>query len=183
MKNNGSNSTDKDIKKLYLIYAVCLIVSGFIKGYFNYKDPSEILTENVANFNSINNYILLQESMEALKHVGYFLNIFLVNLFEGFRAFLFLLKTFRFLCALQLFFSFLPMLNPYFFPFNVLKAITKPYFTLWRALIPRLRLKTRYLDISLFISFEVLSSIINFLTGLLTTLMLLIIALQRFNAL
>lgn len=67
-----------------------------------------------------------------------------------------LLKLYRTLCYTQIIFEMLPLYNPYYWPLNTLRVLTRPYFRFWRKVLPPVIIAGRGFDVSVFVSFEVL---------------------------
>ena len=70
------------------------------------------------------------------------------------------LRLFRTFCYSKLMFDWLPMINPYIWPFSMFRILTEPYFRLWSKILPPLRLQNSSLDISGIIALEVLNSVV-----------------------
>ena len=61
------------------------------------------------------------------------LSIFLVN----FISYLYILvKFYKVLCYSKMTFEWLPMINPYVWPFSVFHVVTNPYFAFWARILP-----------------------------------------------
>ncbi len=101
------------------------------------------------------------ESVELFENYflsfSYYLAIFLINLFSYSYIFI---KFFRVLCYSTKTFEWLPMINPYIWPFSMFRILTEPYFRLWSKILPPLRLQNSSLDISGIIALEVLNSVV-----------------------
>ena len=97
------------------------------------------------------------------------LSIFLLNLV----AYLYLfLKFYKVLCYSKMTFEWLPMINPYVWPFSVFQVLTTPYFLFWSKIFPSIRFETSSIEISGVIALESLNSLIYFcvrLTNFLVT--------------
>ena len=97
------------------------------------------------------------------------LSIFLLNLV----AYLYLfLKFYKVLCYSKMTFEWLPMINPYVWPFSAFQVLTTPYFLFWSRIFPSIRFETSSIEISGVIALESLNSLIYFcvrLTNFLVT--------------
>lgn len=86
--------------------------------------------------------------------------IFLLNLV----AYLYILtKVFKVLCYSKLTFEWLPMINPYVWPFSLFHTITGPYFKMWSDLLPPIKFEKTSIEVSAIIALEALNSFIYFL--------------------
>jgi hypothetical protein len=95
--------------------------------------------------------------------VIHFLSIFFVNL----AAYAYVLvKFFKVLCYSKLTFDWLPMINPYIWPFSIFNVLTGPYFKLWSRILPTVKMEKSSLEISGIIALEALNSITFFLVRL-----------------
>ena len=87
------------------------------------------------------------------------ISIFLLNLV----AYLYLfLKFYKVLCYSKMTFEWLPMINPYVWPFSVFQVLTTPYFLFWSRIFPSIRFETSSIEISGVIALESLNSLIYF---------------------
>jgi hypothetical protein len=59
-------------------------------------------------------------------------------------------------------FEWLPMINPYIWPFSVFQVITGPYFRFWSKVLPSIKLDKSSVEISGIVALEVLNSLIYF---------------------
>jgi len=59
-------------------------------------------------------------------------------------------------------FEWLPMINPYVWPFSVFHVLTGPYFAFWSKILPSIKLDKSSVEISGIIALEALNSIIYF---------------------
>ena len=100
--------------------------------------------------------------------------IILVNLIAYFYV---LVKFFKVMCYSKMTFEWLPMINPYVWPFSVFHVLTGPYFALWARILPSIKFEKSSVEISGIIALESLNSFIyfcvrtvNFLIGFLEQL-------------
>jgi hypothetical protein len=59
-------------------------------------------------------------------------------------------------------FDWLPMINPYKWPFSMFHVLTDPYFSLWSKLFPSVRFENSSLEISGILALEGLNSLLYF---------------------
>jgi 1,4-dihydroxy-2-naphthoate octaprenyltransferase len=59
-------------------------------------------------------------------------------------------------------FEWLPMINPYIWPFSVFQVLTGPYFSFWSRVLPSIKLDKSSVEISGIVALEVLNSLIYF---------------------
>jgi hypothetical protein len=71
-------------------------------------------------------------------------------------------RFFKLACYSKLTFEWLPMLNPYKWPFSLFTEITTPYFKFWSTIFPALRFQNSSLEISAIVALETLNSLIYF---------------------
>lgn len=102
--------------------------------------------------------------------VGFFVHhlcIFLVNL----MSYLYILtKFYKVLCYSKLTFEWLPMVNPYIWPFSVFQVLTQPYFNLWSRILPSIKLEKSSFEISGIIALEALNTVTYFCIRVITAL-------------
>nr|YP_009545213.1 photosystem I assembly protein Ycf19 [Synura uvella]AYO28367.1 photosystem I assembly protein Ycf19 [Synura uvella] len=71
-------------------------------------------------------------------------------------------KFYKVLCYSKLTFEWLPMINPYIWPFSMFHVLTAPYFRLWARILPPIKFEKSSFDISGIIALEALNSILYF---------------------
>jgi hypothetical protein len=59
-------------------------------------------------------------------------------------------------------FEWLPMINPYLWPFSMFQVLTGPYFQFWAKILPSVKFEKSSLEISGIIALEALNSLIFF---------------------
>jgi hypothetical protein len=59
-------------------------------------------------------------------------------------------------------FDWLPMINPYVWPFSFFQLMTGPYFAFWSKILPNLKLEKSSIEISGIIALEALNAFIYF---------------------
>ena len=98
----------------------------------------------------------------SLSFIHYFCLI-LVNLI----AYLYVvIKFFKVMCYSKMTFEWLPMINPYLWPFSVFQVLTGPYFRLWSKLLPTVKFEKSSLEVSGIIALEAINSCTFFLIKL-----------------
>jgi hypothetical protein len=100
-----------------------------------------------------------------------YLSVFLLNFISYFYI---VLKFYKVLCYSKMTFEWLPMINPYIWPFSVFHIITGPYFSFWSRMLPSIKLDKSSVEISGIIALEALNSLIYFcvkLTNLLIAIL------------
>ena len=96
---------------------------------------------------------------QAIIYFTHHLSIFLVN----FISYLYILvKFYKVLCYSKMTFEWLPMINPYVWPFSVFHIVTGPYFAFWARILPSIKLDKSSVEISGIIALESLNSLIYF---------------------
>lgn len=86
-------------------------------------------------------------------------SIFLLNLTSYIYIFL---KFYKVLCYSKMTFEWLPMINPYVWPFSIFQVLTGPYFAFWAKILPSIKLDKSSVEISGIIALEALNSFIYF---------------------
>ena len=124
--------------------------------------------ENLDFFNNFSSSVSpFFENKQSVFLLHYF-SIFLVNL----CAYLYvLIKFFKILCYSKMTFEWLPMVNPYVWPFSTFQVITDPYFSFWAKLLPMLKFEKSSLEVSGIIGLEALNSCTFFFVKLTTFLL------------
>jgi|TARA_Y100000287_G_C14167806_1_gene328167 uncharacterized protein YggT (Ycf19 family) len=97
----------------------------------------------------------------------YFLSTIAINV----AAYLFVVVRFyKVLCYSTMTFEWLPMINPYIWPFSIFKVLTEPYFDFWSKVLPMVKFEDSSLEISGIIALEGLNSCTFFLVRVATLL-------------
>lgn len=104
------------------------------------------------------------------------LSVFLLNMASYSYIFV---KFFKVLCYSKMTFEWLPMINPYVWPFSVFQVITGPYFSFWSKVLPSIKLDKSSLDISGVIALEVLNSLIYFFVVLTNMLIVVLEGIEK----
>jgi hypothetical protein len=98
----------------------------------------------------------------SISFLHYFSQI-LVNLI----AYLYVLvKFFKVLCYSKMTFEWLPLINPYIWPFSMFQILTGPYFRFWSKILPTVKFEKSSLEVSGIIALEALNSCTFFLVKL-----------------
>jgi hypothetical protein len=108
------------------------------------------------NLNPILNSFYEDEASLLLLHS---FSVFLLNAISYFYIFL---KFFKVLCYSKMTFEWLPMINPYVWPFSLFNVLTAPYFAFWARVLPSVKLERTSVEISGIIAIEALNSIVFF---------------------
>lgn len=74
----------------------------------------------------------------------------------------FLIKLYKLLCYSKLTFEWLPLLNPYVWPFSFFQVVTAPYFKFWAFLLPPLKLEKTSFEISAIVGLEAMNTSLYF---------------------
>lgn len=113
----------------------------------------------IEHFNNLNSMINSLSNNDMTVQLTHSLFIFLLN----FISYLYiLLKFYKVLCYSKMTFEWLPMINPYVWPFSVFHVLTGPYFAFWSKILPSVKLDKSSVEISGIIALEALNSIIYF---------------------
>lgn len=76
------------------------------------------------------------------------------------------LKFYKTICYSKITMDWLPIINPYVWPFTIFHDLSRPYFNWWSSILPGIKFGKNSLDISIFIGLEALNAIIYFLVRL-----------------
>jgi hypothetical protein len=108
----------------------------------------------------VNNLTLDLDSLtQGLIFVIHHLSIFLLNVIS--YAYI-MAKFFKVLCYSRMTFEWLPMINPYIWPFSFFHIITGPYFSFWSRVLPNIKLDKSSVEVSGIIALEALNSLVYF---------------------
>jgi hypothetical protein len=110
-------------------------------------------------FNNLNSLLELIYNGELLSLLGHYLYIFLLNFVSYIWI---LLKFYKVLCYSKMTFEWLPMINPYVWPFSVFHILTGPYFKFWSTRLPNVKFDKSSIEISAIIGLEALNSLVYF---------------------
>ena len=87
------------------------------------------------------------------------LAVFLLNAVSYLYIFI---KFYKVLCYSKMTFEWLPMINPYVWPFSIFHVLTGPYFAFWSKILPTIKFERSSVEISGIIALESLNSLIYF---------------------
>ena len=99
----------------------------------------------------------LEEKTTTL--TSYYVSIFLLNLISYLYV---CVKFFKIICYSRLTFEWLPMVNPYRWPFSMFNILTQDYFKFWRTVLPTIKFEKSSIEISAIIALEALNAVIYF---------------------
>ena len=119
-----------------------------------------MVNDFLINVNPFVTNLLKNEIGLTLVH---YLSIILINFIS--YAYVFA-KLYKVLCFSKLTFDWLPMINPYVWPFSFFKLVTDPYFKIWAKILPSVKFEKRSVDISAIIALESLNTIVFLLVVL-----------------
>ena len=122
-------------------------------------------------FNNLNPFFISaldNEFTVVLIHQG---SVFLLNAVSYLYI---LVKFYKVLCYSKMTFEWLPMINPYVWPFSVFQVLTGPYFSFWSRILPSIKFERSSVEISGIIALESLNSLI-YLCVKLTNMLVLIL--------
>jgi hypothetical protein len=115
-----------------------------------------VLSDFFNNLNPLMSPVYKNEVFVPLIHS---LSVFLLNAVSYSYIFL---KFFKVLCYSKMTFEWLPMINPYVWPFSVFNVLTGPYFGFWARVLPSIKMERTSVEISGIIAIEALNSIVFF---------------------
>jgi hypothetical protein len=104
---------------------------------------------------------------QIIIYITHHLSVFLLNLIS--YAYI-LAKFYKVICYSKMTFEWLPMINPYIWPFSVFHVVTEPYFAFWARVLPNIKLDKSSVEISGVIALESLNSLIYVFIRLTTVL-------------
>jgi len=124
----------------------------------------------IQNFlNSLSLNIFSQSSLTV--EIIHYSAIFLINFVSYLYIFI---KFYKVLCYSKMTFEWLPMINPYVWPFSLFQVLTGPYFLFWSKIFPSVRFESSSLEISGIIALEALNSLLYFCVRITHSLILLL---------
>ena len=112
-------------------------------------------------FNNLNFLISSLIKNELTIAIVHNLAVFLVNLVSYVYV---LVKFYKVLCYSKMTFEWLPMINPYVWPFSIFQVLTGPYFKFWSKILPNVKFEKSSVEVSGIIALEALNSFIYFCT-------------------
>lgn len=115
-----------------------------------------LLIDFFTDFDSFVSQACLQGDFIEFTHA---FAVFLLNLIGYLYIYL---KFFKVLCYSKMTFEWLPMINPYVWPFSVFQVLTSSYFAFWSQILPSIKFDKSSVEISGIVALEVLNSLIYF---------------------
>jgi hypothetical protein len=119
--------------------------------------------------NSLTLNIFSQSSLTV--EIIHYSAIFLINFVSYLYIFI---KFYKVLCYSKMTFEWLPMINPYVWPFSLFQVLTGPYFLFWAKIFPSVRFESSSLEISGIVALEALNSLLYFCVRITHSLILLL---------
>ena len=110
-------------------------------------------------FNNLNPTIASMFKMDVTDVFIHELSVLLINVVSYLYI---LLKFYKVLCYSRMTFDWMPMINPYIWPFSFFQLMTGPYFTFWSKVLPNLKLEKSSIEISGIVGLEALNALIYF---------------------
>ena len=114
---------------------------------------------NIELFNQLNDPLTSLYSKEFVSYFAKNLSVFLLNTVSYFYI---LIKFYKVLCFSKMTFEWLPMINPYVWPFSFFQVLTAPYFKFWSKILPSIKLEKYSVEISGIVPLEVLNAFTYF---------------------
>nr|AIM52782.1 putative protein Ycf19 [Ochromonas sp. CCMP1393] len=100
---------------------------------------------------------MLTDSHENMPILAAFF-LFLADFITYFHV---ILKVYRILCFSKITCDQMPLLNPYTWPFSMIRVSTAPYFRFWGKVLPNLKFGNGSYDVSAILGLEMLSGMIS----------------------
>jgi len=110
-------------------------------------------------FNNLNPFVNSFYKSEFTVSLLHTISVFLLNAVSYLYI---LVKFYKVLCYSKMTFEWLPMINPYVWPFSVFHVLTGPYFAFWSKILPTIKFERSSVEISGIIALESLNSLIYF---------------------
>ena len=95
-------------------------------------------------FNNLNPTIASMFKMDVTDVFIHELSVLLINVVSYLYI---LLKFYKVLCYSRMTFDWMPMINPYIWPFSFFQLMTGPYFAFWSKILPNLKLEKSSIEI------------------------------------
>jgi len=112
------------------------------------------------------------------KFVFYFIHFSAITLLNLISYSYIRVKFYKVLCYSKMTFDWLPMINPYIWPFSFFSVLTTPYFQLWRKILPAIQFENSSMDISGILALEALNSLIYFCVRFTNFLILILVEIE-----
>jgi uncharacterized protein YggT (Ycf19 family) len=110
-------------------------------------------------FNNLNPTIASILKLDVTDVFIHELSVLLINIVSYLYI---LLKFYKVLCYSRMTFDWMPMINPYIWPFSFFQLMTGPYFAFWSKILPNLKLEKSSIEISGIVGLEALNALIYF---------------------
>jgi len=110
-------------------------------------------------FNNLNPTIASIFKVDVTDVFLHELSVLLINIVSYLYI---LLKFYKVLCYSRMTFDWMPMINPYIWPFSFFQLMTGPYFAFWSKILPNLKLEKSSIEISGIVGLEALNALIYF---------------------
>lgn len=127
-------------------------------------------------FNNLNPFSATFYQNDITVFFVHHLSVFLLNAVSYFYI---LLKFYKVLCYSKMTFEWLPMINPYVWPFSIFHILTGPYFALWGRILPNIKLEKSSIEISGIIALESLNSFIFFCVKAVNSLIIILEEIEK----
>ena len=129
-------------------------------------------------FNNLNPTITSVLKMDVTDVFIHELSVLLINVVSYLYI---LLKFYKVLCYSRMTFDWMPMINPYIWPFSFFQLMTGPYFAFWSKILPNLKLEKSSIEISGIVGLEALNALIYFCVRFTNILIVLLEEKEKIN--
>jgi uncharacterized protein YggT (Ycf19 family) len=129
-------------------------------------------------FNNLNPTIASMFKMDVTDVFIHELSVLLINVVSYLYI---LLKFYKVLCYSRMTFDWMPMINPYIWPFSFFQLMTGPYFAFWSKILPNLKLEKSSIEISGIVGLEALNALIYFCVRFINILIVLLEEKEKIN--
>jgi uncharacterized protein YggT (Ycf19 family) len=129
-------------------------------------------------FNNLNPTIASMFKMDVTDVFIHELSVLLINVVSYLYI---LLKFYKVLCYSRMTFDWMPMINPYIWPFSFFQLMTGPYFAFWSKILPNLKLEKSSIEISGIVGLEALNALIYFCVRFTNMLIVLLEEKEKIN--
>ena len=129
-------------------------------------------------FNNLNPTIASIFKMDVTDVFIHELSVLLINVVSYLYI---LLKFYKVLCYSRMTFDWMPMINPYIWPFSFFQLMTGPYFAFWSKILPNLKLEKSSIEISGIVGLEALNALIYFCVRFTNILIVLLEEKEKIN--
>lgn len=96
---------------------------------------------------------------ESTVHFVYYLSKFSLSFISSLYI---CVKTYKVICYSRMTCEWLPMVNPYLWPFSLFNLASKPYFRFWSTILPSIKFNQSSMEISSIVGLEALTSLVYF---------------------